>query len=136
MGTSQPDRRARLQAILDRDGYACVWCGRALGTGLTEATTEHLIPRVKGGPSWLENEVAACGRCNGQRGHMTLAQWAQECSRRGWQPDLNAIISAMEALQSRIQRVGGQRRARPYLASQLRRLRRMVEESDDAQRDG
>lgn len=128
MSTPQPDRRARLQSILERDGHACVWCGRVIGSGLTEATTEHLIPRIKGGPSWLENEVAACRRCNGQRGHMALAEWAQECIRRGWQPDLPAIISTLESLQSRIQRAGGQRRARPYLAGQLRRLGRMVED--------
>ena len=128
MSTPQPDRRARLQSILERDGHACVWCGRVIGSGLTEATTEHLIPRIKGGPSWLENEVAACRRCNGQRGHTTLAEWAHECRGRGWQPDLPSIISALESLQSRIQRVGGQRRARPYLASQLRRLRRMADE--------
>ena len=32
-------------------------------------TTEHVVPRLKGGPSWPENEVAACRRCNSERGH-------------------------------------------------------------------
>lgn len=125
MFASQSDRRTRLRVILERDGDACVWCGRTIDTELVQATTEHLVPRIKGGPSWIENEVAACRRCNGERGHMTPAEWAAECERRGWQPNLNVIIRALESLQERIALVGGQRKARPYVASQLRRLRNM-----------
>ena len=51
-------RVERREHILDRDGSKCVWCGRAIAVGLVHATTEHLVPRVKGGPSWLENELA------------------------------------------------------------------------------
>ncbi len=111
---------------MKRDGNACVWCRRTIGTDLVQATTEHLVPRIKGGPSWIENEVAACRRCNGERGHVTPAEWAAECQRRGWEPDLRAVLSALESLQTRIQLVGGQRRARPYVESQLRRFRRMA----------
>lgn len=126
MPVSQPDRRTRLALIVERDGDSCVWCGRSVGTALVIATTEHLVPRIKGGPSWIENEVAACRRCNGERGHTTPAEWAAECERRGWQPNLGAVIRSLEALQSRIRETGGQRRARPYVDSQLRRLRRMM----------
>lgn len=126
MPVSQPDRRTRLALIVERDGDSCVWCGRRVGTALVIATTEHLVPRIKGGPSWIENEVAACRRCNGERGHTTPAEWAAECERRGWQPNLGAVIRSLEALQTRIRETGGQRRARPYVDSQLRRLRRMM----------
>lgn len=122
-GGAALDRRARLAAILVRDGGSCVWCGRDL-RGLVRATTEHVIPRIKGGPSWIENEVAACRRCNGQRGHLTPAEWLEECERRGWQPDRDVLVHALESLERAIAERGGQRRARPYLASQLRRLRR------------
>jgi hypothetical protein len=121
------NRRARMIVILERDGTACVWCARQIDTDAVQATTEHLVPRIKGGPSWIENEVAACRRCNGERGHVTPAEWAEECRRRGWTPNLPAIVRVLESLQSRIEVVGGQRRARPYIASQLRRLRNMVE---------
>lgn len=87
------------------------------------ATTEHVVPRVKGGPSWIENEVAACRRCNGERGHLTPAEWADECERRGWPVDRAALLRALERLQAAIAERGGQRRARPYVVSQLRRLR-------------
>jgi hypothetical protein len=108
--------------ILARDGATCVWCGRAVGEGLVEATTEHVVPRIKGGPSWLENEVAACRRCNGRRGHRTPSEWADECDGLGWAPDRDRLIRVLTSLQAKIAERGGQRRARPYVASQLRRL--------------
>lgn len=115
-----------MASILERDGITCVWCGRAVDTGLVEATTEHVVPRIKGGPSWIENEVAACKRCNGRRGHRTPAEWADECEGLGWAPDRARLIAALTSLETRIAERGGQRRARPYVASQLRRLRRSV----------
>ena len=90
------------------------------------ATTEHVVPRIKGGPSWIENEVAACSRCNGQRGHLTPAEWADECDRRGWPVAWGVLVASLERLQVAIAGRGGQRRARPYVDSQLRRLRRRL----------
>jgi hypothetical protein len=110
--------------ILQRDGRSCVWCGREIAVGLVEAPTEHVVPRIKGGPSWIENEVAACRRCNGQRRHLTPAEWIDECERRGWVPARDTIVRALASLQAAIERNGGQRRARSYVRSQLRRLAR------------
>ena len=80
------DRRARMAVILERQGAECVWCRRPLEVGLVGATTEHVVPRIKGGPSWIENEVAACRRCNGERGRRTPGEWIDESERRGWDP--------------------------------------------------
>ena len=117
----QPGRAERLRAAMARDGDACVWCGRSC-VGLVAATTDHVVPRVKGGPSWAENEVVACRRCNSARGHTGPAEWFAECERRGWEPNLTAVVSALRGLAAAIAVRGGQRRARPYLAAQLRRL--------------
>ena len=119
--SAQPDRATRLRSAALRDGERCVWCRRPC-TGLVRATTDHLVPKVKGGPSWLENEVVACRRCNGERGHLSPADWLAECERRGWEPDVPAVVRALTALDRAIAERGGQRRARPYLAAQLRRL--------------
>lgn len=121
MHVVQADRKGRLGVILQRDGPTCVWCGRRF-EGLVRPTTEHLVPRLKGGPSWLENEVAACRRCNGQRGHMPLGEWADECERRGWPVDRGRLVGTLTELHAAILERGGQRRARPWLLSQLRRL--------------
>ncbi len=123
---AQLNRRTRLDQILERDGATCVWCRRAVDAGLVAATTEHVVPKVKGGPSWMENEVAACRRCNAGRGHRTLAEWADTCDGLGWAPDRRRLITTLEALERRITTEGGQRRARPYIRSQLRRLRNSV----------
>jgi hypothetical protein len=74
----------------------------------------------------LENEVVACGRCNRERGHLSPADWIAECERRGWEPDLDAVAGALADLDRAIAQRGGQRRARPYLAAQLRRVRRLT----------
>ena len=119
----EPGRAERLVAALARDGGTCIWCARPFGD-LVAPTTEHVVPRVKGGPSWPENEVAACRRCNAERGHRTPAEWLEACRARGWHPDTARVLRALEALERAIAARGGQRRARPYLDAQLRRLRR------------
>lgn len=124
MSAAQSNRSERLDAALDRDGPTCVWCARPFSV-LVPPTTEHVVPRVKGGPSWSANEVAACRRCNGQRGHATPVAWLQECRRRGWQPDAERIVARLVELEHAIVERGGQRRARPYVVSQLRALRRL-----------
>jgi hypothetical protein len=120
----QLDRRGRMAQILERDGYECIWCRRPIEVGLNRATTEHLIPRVKGGPSWLENEVAACRGCNGRRGHVSAAEWLDECERTGLSPNRQVIVSVLSSLRDRINTEGGCRRMRPHLDRQLRRLLR------------
>ena len=128
MGTHQPNRRERMDRIIERDGPWCVWCSAPLDTSpgaLNPPTTEHMVPRIKGGPSWIENELAACRRCNSERGHQTLAGWLQDCRGLGRTPRTEVIIAGLERLQAAIDERGGLRRARPYIASQLRRLRRM-----------
>jgi hypothetical protein len=114
-----------MNVILDRDGPYCVWCSTPLDNSRNQPTTEHLVPRIKGGPSWLENELAACKRCNNERGHQSPAGWLQDCMGMGRTPRTDIIIGALERLQAAILERGGQRRARPYIDSQLRRLRRM-----------
>jgi hypothetical protein len=121
----QPSRAARLVAAVRRDGNTCIWCGRAFDE-LVRPTTEHLVPRVKGGPSWLENEVAACRRCNRERGHCSVAEWVDECRRRGWEPDVDRVVRMLTELADAIARRGGQRRARPDVDHQLRRLARLA----------
>jgi hypothetical protein len=122
-GRPQASRAERLRLAIERDGDRCVWCGRGF-TALVRPTRDHLVPRAKGGPSWLENEVPACRRCNGERGHRGVVEWLEECGRRGWHPDAVAVARALESLDTAIARRGGQRRARTYVAAQRRRLRR------------
>jgi hypothetical protein len=70
----------------------------------------------------VENELAACRSCNRARGHTAPAAWLEACVARGLEPTRAAVEQALEALRDAIAARGGQRRARPYLESQLRRL--------------
>ena len=120
-------RSSRLDLVLERDGDRCVWCRRPFDGRLIVPTTEHVVPRVKGGPSWIENEVAACSRCNSERGHRTPSEYALECRGLGRQPDVDTILRVLRSLEAAIGEVGGQRRARPYVDSQIRRLGNLLE---------
>jgi hypothetical protein len=44
------------------------------------------LPRLKGGPAWIENEVIACRSCNRKRGHAAPVAWLEEAERRGLEP--------------------------------------------------
>ena len=77
---------------------------------------------MKGGPAWAENEVPACRPCNRARGHTAPVVWLEDCEARGLEPARDVVVRALLALRDAIEERGGQRRARPYLAGQLRRL--------------
>ena len=72
----------------------------------------------------MSADLVACPRCNRERGHASPADWFAECLRRGWDPDGAAVLRSLQALDRAILTRGGQRRARPYLSAQLRRLAR------------
>lgn len=114
---------ARLGVIVERDGDGCVWCSRPFGR-LVPPTREHVIARVKGGPNWLENEVAACARCNRERGHSSPVQWLDEVRQRGRTPRTDVLEAALVRLAARVSTDGGARRARSQLAAELRKLGR------------
>ncbi len=80
------------------------------------------MPKLKGGPAWPENEVCACRDCNRARGHTAPAAWLDACEARGLQPRRDVIVVSLLKLRAAIEQHGGQRRARPYLAGQLRRM--------------
>lgn len=75
-----PRRGARWsrQAVLQRDGYRCIYCGiktgelqrgRVLTKG--DFTVDHLIPRSRGGQNTWGNTACACPVCNHRKGDRT-----------------------------------------------------------------
>ena len=117
-------RPERLRLALERDGGTCTWCRRPLAFGDGIASVDHVVPRLKGGPAWPENEVAACRPCNRARGHASPSDWLAACENRGLEPRRDLIVARLRELRDAIAARGGQRRARPYLDGQLRRLAR------------
>ncbi len=116
-----PSSQQRLVVALDRDGPTCVWCSREF-SDLVRPTREHVVPRVKGGPSIPENEVAACARCNRERGHVSPVQWLDEVAAGGRTPRPEVVEASLRRLAGHIEGHGGLRRIRGYLRTELRKL--------------
>ncbi len=57
---------AQKKAILERDGYKCVVCGRGLKDGV-ELHVDHIKPKDKGGEATIENGQVLCGQHNYQK---------------------------------------------------------------------
>ena len=118
------DRAARLLAAVERDGPTCIWCGR---TFTAQVRAQHRARRPAGQgrpvlagergrrlpPVQLRARAHRTGRVAGGVRAPRLA------ARRG-----PAGPACSTALAGAIAVRGGQRRARPYLDAQLRRLRR------------
>src|SRR3712207_1094516 len=83
--TRELPRPARLAGLLDGEEADCAWCRRPLAGG--RPSIDHVVPRLKGGPAWPENEVVACRSCNRARGHASPVAWLRACEERGLQPD-------------------------------------------------
>jgi hypothetical protein len=49
-------------AVLERDGYRCVYCGRS--SDVVPLNADHVVPRARGGRDDPANLVTACFDCN------------------------------------------------------------------------
>lgn len=58
-------------AILERDGYRCVYCGRTPTETILEV--DHVLPRARGGSNEPTNLVTACQACNGGKNASLIA---------------------------------------------------------------
>jgi 5-methylcytosine-specific restriction endonuclease McrA len=88
----------RRAAILERDGPACVWCGREPWP--RDLTLEHLLPRSRGGHATPENLAPACRPCNRARRSRPVAAYARELADAGRSPRLDVLKAALERLSS------------------------------------
>ena len=66
------------QAVLERDDYTCVYCGRRGG----RLALDHLLPVSRGGTSELSNLVTACVACNSAKGASTPQEWLVSLQRK------------------------------------------------------
>jgi hypothetical protein len=58
----KPRRLSARFAILERDGFACRYCGRRPPQVVLQV--DHVIPRSAGGDDTDENLITACEECN------------------------------------------------------------------------
>lgn len=59
-------------ALFARDSMICMYCGREFNG--SDLTRDHVVPVSRGGEDRWENVVAACRRCNQQKGDRLLTE--------------------------------------------------------------
>jgi hypothetical protein len=104
-----------VEQLIERDGPACVWCGRQLCR--SDLTLEHVVPRSRGGHMTPENALLACRRCNRRRGSRPVDAYARELLREGAAVDVEALRRSLERLAR-----SSHRAHRDAAVRQLRRL--------------
>jgi hypothetical protein len=120
---------ARLDHLLEIGGGRCAWCGYDLTKPNARPTRDHIVPKIKGGPTRLENEVASCGSCNQKRGHASPSQYVETSRRdRGLDPNAPLIAAQLDSLDAAIKREGGMRKIRDYVTREAKRVRELVED--------
>lgn len=60
--------KGTVNALLNRDGDECFFCGKPLGDNVT---VEHLVAVAHGGPNHISNLFLAHFECNSEAGHMS-----------------------------------------------------------------
>lgn len=85
-----------VEELIERDGPACVWCGREVWR--RDLTLEHVIPRSRGGHLVAENAVVACRGCNKRRGSRPVDAYVRELLRAGTSVDVGTLTRALERL--------------------------------------
>ncbi len=76
--------------IVKRDGHQCQYCGKTEGP----LTTDHIIPKTRGGADSWENLVCACSDCNKKKGHRTLKEAGMKLVKKPKRPQFFAFIHA------------------------------------------
>jgi 5-methylcytosine-specific restriction endonuclease McrA len=105
----------KVDELIDRDGPACVWCGRE--PWRRDLTLEHVVPRSRGGHLTPENALVACRACNRRRGSRPVDAYVRELLREGAEVDIGALRQSLQGLTRSQRRVH-----REAAARQLRRL--------------
>lgn len=63
--------KATVDALLERDGGGCFFCGIPLGK---DTTVEHLVAIAHGGPNHISNLFLAHAACNQEAGHLSAPE--------------------------------------------------------------
>lgn len=77
--------------IYARDNYSCQYCAKKLKAA--ELTFDHVLPRSRGGKTNWENIVAACQRCNREKGSRTPREASMKLLATPTRPDWVPVLS-------------------------------------------
>lgn len=78
--------------ILRRDNFQCQYCSKRIGA----MTTDHIVPKGKGGSDSWENLVCACAECNSKKGNNPYSYAGLKLLRRPKKPSyFTFVINAL-----------------------------------------
>jgi 5-methylcytosine-specific restriction endonuclease McrA len=81
--------RLKRETLYYRDHARCLYCESDLTIHST--TCDHVVPKTHGGPTTWDNVVAACKRCNAQKGDkMPKGVWVPK--RKPYTPTMYELI--------------------------------------------
>ena len=92
----RPKVRLTRKEIFARDGWACVYCGRATH----DLTLDHVIPRHRGGQHTWDNLVSACKPCNHKKAGRTPQEARMTMRREPGTPRVSIYYSFFQYLAS------------------------------------
>ena len=75
--------------VMERDGDRCRYCGKPAGKR-RKLTLDHVEPQARGGSDAPYNIVAACERCNAEKGDRPVAEFLAS---KGWLDKLPGIMA-------------------------------------------
>lgn len=79
-------RLPRIAILVAAQRSRCAYCEEPFGLAVREAnpTIDHIVPRPLGGDrSTIENQCAACARCNSEKGSMSAEEFRALIARGG-----------------------------------------------------
>ena len=100
----RPKVRLTRKEIFARDGWVCVYCGRATH----DLTLDHVVPRHRGGEHTWENLVSACKACNHRKAGRTPTEARMPMSQYPHPPRVSVYHAFFQYL-------GAQHEWRPYV---------------------
>jgi 5-methylcytosine-specific restriction endonuclease McrA len=99
-----PHRKAQWsrKAVLNRDGYACIYCGRRPGDVLrgsvlskADMTIDHILPKSRGGKDTWSNTACACYVCNHRKGSRLPGEAGMKLQWEPRRPRTNYMVIAV-----------------------------------------
>jgi hypothetical protein len=94
-GRRDPKRTNLVLSLARRDGWACVFCGKA--TEIETVTIEHFVPITSGGTSHMANLSLAHKECNAGASHLSVREKIEMAVRNRRTPAMDAADPAIDA---------------------------------------
>lgn len=72
--------RPFVRHVMERDGYACVYCGEQSSAAQEDSrkavlSVDHIKPVTRGGSAAVENLACSCRKCNAEKNDRTPEEW-------------------------------------------------------------